>query len=329
MFTRLIPLVGTLGMLAQLACNEASPQNEATESTSTASRSTAAPMHQFAGAWTLRRIERRNADGTLTAPPIENRVGYLIYDAAGYMGVTIMRPNRKPYSEEGPTANEALEQLGTYTSYFGRFSVNEAEGFVTHHLEGSLNPSGAGANYQRFYTLEDNKLTLQPPAAQNGSRSYLTWEKLPDLPESILTDTHERLFGFYQIESVSRHTSNGESIPVDQYDTAYIIYAPSGHMSVHLMRTGRRPYAGNRPTEEEALLAVQTYGSYFGPFSVNEDEEYLIHHRIGSENPGGSGTDAKRFYELTDTHLTLRPPISTDDAGRQVQSALRWARISH
>ena len=72
----------------------------------------------------------------------------------------------------------------------------------------------------------------------------------------------------------------------------------------------------------------RTYGSYFGPFSVHEDEGYLVHHRIDHVNPGSTGTDAQRFYELTDTHLTLRPPVRTDDEGRQVQSVLRWARIS-
>ena len=117
-------------------------------------------------------------------------------------------------------------------------------------------------------------------------------------------------------------------IPADPYETAYIIYTPSGHMSVHLMRPGRQPYAGEQPTAEEALMTVETYGSYFGPFSVDENEGYLVHHRIGNENPGASGTDAQRFFELTDTHLTLRPPPSVDTQGREVQSALRWARIS-
>ena len=52
-----------------------------------------------------------------------------------------------------------------------------------------------------------------------------------------------------------------------------------------------------------------------------------MHHRIGNLNPGSTGSDAQRFFELTDTHLTLRPPGGTDDEGRQGQSALKWARI--
>ena len=325
---KLIALFGLVALLALSACGGGTPAAEVAEETPVVDVATADPKSQFAGAWTLVKIERFDADGELLAPPIEDRLGYIIYDPAGYMGVTIMQPDRRPYAGNQQTPEEALASYSTYTSYFGTFTVNEAEGFLTHHLEGSLNTRGAGSDYKRFYTLSGNRLTLQPPAGENGNETQLTWEKLPDLPESELTETHRRLFGFYRIESVSRRIVDGESLPANQYDTAFIIYAPSGHMAVHLMRPGREPYAGTRPTPEEALAAVQTYGSYFGPFSVHEDEGYLVHHRIGNLSPRGTGTDAPRFYELTDTHLTLRPPVGTDSEGRQVQSTLRWARIS-
>ena len=285
------------------------------------------PNERFAGAWSLVRSERRDADGEMLGAPVEDRVGYIIYDPAGYMGVALMQPDRQPYAEGGPTAEEALAQMGSYASYFGRFTVNEAEGYVTHHLEGSLNPDGAGSDYQRFFTLDGNTLILQPPASEDGAKSFITWERLPDLPEAERTDTHRRLFGAYRVESISRQTTDGEPIEVDQYQTAYILYTPSGHMSVHLMRPGRMPYAGDAPTADEALATTLSYGSYFGPFSVNEEESYLVHHRIGNEDPGQSGTDAQRFYELTDTHLTLRPPVTTDDQGREGQSTILWARL--
>ena len=244
------------------------------------------------------------------------------------MGVTLMQPDREPYAGDAPTPEEALDRLGTYTSYFGTYTVNEAEGYITHHLLGSINPSAAGSDYQRFFMFGDNTLTLQPPGNDRGEKSFLTWTRLPDLPESELTDTHRRLFSVYSIESVTRRTADGDDLEANQYEEAYIMYAPSGHMSVHLMRPGRTPYAGDAPTPEEALMATDTYGSYFGPFSVNEEEGYLVHHRIGSENPNGDGTDAQRFYELTDTHLRLRPPPGTDEEGREVQSTLTWRRIS-
>ena len=315
-------------LLLALACGTSSPPPGSGSEAADSSELTAAARQQFAGAWSLARIERRDASGELLAPPIEDRLGYIIYDVAGHMGVTIMRPGRQPYSEGGPTPEEAFALIGTYTSYFGPFSFNEDEGYVVHHLKGSLDPRGAGSDYKRFYTFGENTLTLQPPPRADGSKTFLTWERLPDLPESELTDTHRKLFGVYRIESVTSQTIDGESVPIDQYEEAYILYAPSGHMSVHLMRPGRARYAGDRPTAEEALMATRTYASYFGPFSVHEDQGYVVHHRVGSENPGGTGIDAQRFYELSDTHLTLRPPVQADSDGRKVQTALRWARIS-
>ncbi len=65
--------------------------------------------------------------------------------------------------------------------------------------------------------MSGNRLTLQPPAAENGNKTHITWEKLPDLPESELTETHTRLFGFYRIESVSRRIVDGESVPANPY----------------------------------------------------------------------------------------------------------------
>ncbi len=321
-------LIALFGLVALSGCSGGAPDAEIAEETPVVDAATADSKSQLAGAWTLVKIERFDADGELLAPPIEDRLGYIIYDPAGYMGVTIMQPDRQPYAGQR-TPEEALGAYSTYSSYFGTFTVNEAEGFLTHHLEGSLNTRGAGSDYKRFYTLSGNRLTLQPPAGANGNKTQLTWEKLPDLPESELTETHRRLFGFYRIESISRQIVSGESLPANQYETAFIIYAPSGHMAVHLMRPGREPYAGTQPTPEEALAAVQTYGSYFGPFSVHEDEGYLVHERIGNLSPRRTYTDAQRFYELTDTHLTLRPPATTNRDGDQVQSALRWVRISN
>ena len=118
-----------------------------------------------------------------------------------------------------------------------------------------------------------------------------------------------------------------DSLSYGDYDKGYIIYAPSGHMAVHLMRPGHAPYVDDRPTAEEALRSTRTYASYFGPFSVHEDERYLVHHRIGHTNPGQGGTDAQRFYEFTDTHLMLSRPIGTDDEGRELRATVTWARV--
>ena len=331
---RLLAVGGVI--VGLLACGESGRGPDA--GAASPGQALSAAERRFVGAWSLERIERRSAADEPLSAPLEDRLAYLIYDASGYMGVTIMRPDRAPYSEGGPSADEALALFGSYTSYFGRFTVDETEGAVTHHVEGSLNPSGVGSDFTRFYTFGEDRLTLQPPAGTDGSRTLLTWVRQPDLPDPEVTDTHRELFGAYRIDSVARHTTDGYAVDVDQYESGYIFYAPSGQMSVHLARPGRTAFAGDAPTADEALRLTETYGSYFGPFSVREmagcitcpgprDQGYLTHHLIGSTNPLGTGTDARRYYELTETHLTLRPPVSTDDEGREVVTAIRWERL--
>ena len=287
----------------------------------------------FVGNWELVRREQYSADGELLPPPdppapgASGEVGFIMYDAAGYMGVVIQPPGRPPWAGDEPTGEEAIGQLGTYTSYFGTYTVNADEGYVTHHLLGNVRPPDAANNNQRFYEFAGDELILMPPPDDSGARRRIVWRRVPDLAAAHLTDTHPRLFGFYRFEKIEQTTSDGEMLPTGQWDDAFIIYMPSGHMAVHISRPDRPVYAG-APTPEQALGAVQTYGSYFGPFSVNEEGGYLVHHRIGNFNPGLAGTDAQRFFELTDTHLTLRPPPRPDDEGRMVQGAITWARIS-
>ena len=328
-FLTLLTLAGTV---AWSGCSTPAPVMEETGETPPAATAAADPLAPFVGNWELVRRERIAADGELLpmpdppAPGAAGEVGSIMYDAAGYMGVVILPPGRPVWAGDEPTGAEAVGQLGTYTSYFGTFTVNAAESYVTHHLQGNVRPPDAANNNQRFYEFSGDQLILMPPPDDSGVKRRIIWRRVPDLPAAELTETHRRLFGFYRFVKIERMTSDGEMVPTDQWDNAFIIYMPSGHMAVHISRPERPVYTG-APTPEQALQAVRTYGSYFGPFSVNEEGGYLVHHRIGNFNPGQTGTDAQRFFELTDTQLILRPPTRMVD-GREVQGAITWERIS-
>lgn len=281
---------------------------------------------RFTGTWELIDVERRNADGEILPADPMDRLGYLMYDPAGYMGVVIQTGDREVYASANPTPEEAHEALRTYTSYFGTFSIDEAAGEVTHHLRGSLHPSGVvGSNYVRGFEFSEDLLTLQPPSGPSGIQSRLTWQRVPDQPE--LTPEHQRFIGFWEIDSIERRTESGESLSTEQFADGFVLYTSSGHMAVHLMRAERRPPEGTQLTSEEALEAMRSYASYFGPVSLHEAEGYIVHHVIGQTNPGGIGTDAQRYYEFTDNQLILKPPPTTID-GELVQGALTWTRIS-
>lgn len=135
-------------------------------------------------AYTERTVETPATAGDGSSPQRKterdaSRTGYIIYTSTGHMAVQIMRPDRKKYAGQTPTPEEAKAALLSYTSYFGRFSVDEAGKFVIHHQDGHLNPSTAGADAKRFFQFDGTRLTLQPPSTtSNGGTvtNRLIWE---------------------------------------------------------------------------------------------------------------------------------------------------------
>ena len=303
---KLLVLLAAVGVVVWSGCTDTAPPMDDASDLPTAEASTADPKAPFVGNWELVRVERIGADGELLPTPeppsfgSEGAIGYIMYDPGGYMGVTIMQPGRQPYSGGGPSADEAVTTLRSYVSYFGTYTVNEAEGYLTHHLQGNVRPPDASNDNKRSYEFSGNQLILMPPVGDSGVQTRIVWQRVPDLADTERTETHRRLFGFYRIGKIERRTMDGESVPIDQYEDGFIIYMPSGHMAVHLMRPNRPAYTG-APTPEQALGALRTYLSYFGPFSVDEDEGFIVHHRAGNLNPGQAGTDAQRFFSSSPT----------------------------
>ena len=294
-----IAVLGSVGLILGSftlgSCADTTPPTEpAAETEMTAPGDVTA---QFAGTWELVGIERRGADGELLPSDSEDRVGYIMYDPAGYMGVVIQRGSRQAYADVRPTSEEAREALRTYTLLLRHVHGGRSQG------RGDPPPARQPESQRGRLPLRarirdlGNRITLQPPTGPSGVQSRLTWQRVPDLAE--LTPKHQRFIGFWEIASVERRTESGETLPASQYAEGFILYTTSGHMAVHLMRPGRHPYADTQPTPEEALAAMGSYTSYFGPVSLHAAEEYIVHHRIGHSNPSAIGSDAQRFYELT------------------------------
>jgi mono/diheme cytochrome c family protein len=142
------------------------------------------PMHRkLIGFWKLISIERRDAKGQLS---ISNpgMTGFIVYTASGHVMVHMMDPYRRRNVGASPTADETMATYRTYTSYFGPFTVNEAGGYVTHHLTAAFNSGDEGTDFQRFAEFSGKRLTLKPPATagRDGQRveTSLIWERLSD-----------------------------------------------------------------------------------------------------------------------------------------------------
>jgi hypothetical protein len=284
----------------------------------------------LAGVWKLVAEETRDAQGerVLQGPNVRTpgRFGFIAYDPAGYMGVTIAWPNQPALSGRRPTPEEALLALGTYNSYWGSFAVNTSAAIVTHQTFGALSPDFSATNQVRRFTIAGNRLTLRPPAATNGDQRALTWERVPDLP--ALTTMHRKLIGFWKLVSLESRTANGAVVSSNPGLTGFIVYTGSGHVMVHMMYPYRRRNVGTTPTPEETLATYRSYTSYFGTYTVNEPANYVVHHIDGTFNSGAVGTTFQRFIEISGTRLTLKPPVTKDGRGERVQTVITWERLS-
>ncbi|MCA1581767.1 MAG: lipocalin-like domain-containing protein, partial [Acidobacteria bacterium] len=107
--------------------------------------------------------------------------GRLLYTETGLVSVHFMRSRRPPWSiEESPTEAERVESAAGYGAYAGRYTVEEAGGFVLHHVEVALIPNRVGRDLKRFFAFSGNRLTLQPPPVIRDGvevQRSLMWEK--------------------------------------------------------------------------------------------------------------------------------------------------------
>jgi hypothetical protein len=119
---------------------------------------------RIVGAWQLASRTVRKANGEILVDPVLGRqpIGRLFYDASGNMMLQMMRQERAqaisvPSTPQNRTNPRIV--LG-YDAYFGTFTVNDAAGTITHHVEGSLFPEDLGKDFQRAFRIEGDTFTL-------------------------------------------------------------------------------------------------------------------------------------------------------------------------
>jgi len=145
-----------------------------------------APAAGLVGAWRLVSIEERDAEGKLVVPLDYGAepIGMLIYTATGQMSAQAMRRGRTPLPSDDvhlAPPEQAKEALVSYNAYFGTFEVRPREGLVIHHVEGSMIPNWIGGEQRRHFTLNGDRLILEPPPIQAAGHQHtrrLTWERI-------------------------------------------------------------------------------------------------------------------------------------------------------
>jgi hypothetical protein len=283
---------------------------------------------RFVGTWKLVSIETRNAKGEVIPPAAganQNRIGYIVFDDAGYMAVTIMPLGRKKAAGAQMTDEEAQAALAGYAGYFGTFTINEKEPSVTYHVEGSIDPA-LPRDQKRFFEMSGNRLTLKPPPGPSGSQQRFTWERMPDL--SNPTAEQKKFVGFWKLISNERRNDKGEVLGTNPGQAGYIIYTAAGFMTVHMVQPDRKPYAAAQATPAEARQNLRTYTNYFGPFYVHEVDGYVVHDQFGSLGVGRGGySPQQRFYRFVGNRLLLQPPPTYNADGTVTQGTITWEKV--
>jgi len=132
------------------------------------------------GTWKLISFELQRASGEVLRPYGDDAQGIVIYSETGHFSAQVTRADRANNSAAAPEQNGA--DCKGFISYFGPYEYHGDEGFVLHHVAGSLFPAWEGQTQQRFVELAGDRLTLRtPPTVWSGGEKVigiLSWERI-------------------------------------------------------------------------------------------------------------------------------------------------------
>ncbi|WP_150294115.1 lipocalin-like domain-containing protein [Sphingobium estronivorans] len=133
---------------------------------------------KFVGAWQLVLWTTHRADGTDAFPFGRDAIGQIMYSADGHMSCHLMMANRPPLGTF--TIDEVKDAaLGTavraYSGYFGAYTVDDAAGIVTHHVDGAWYPDWTGSQQPRRFRFEGDRLFLE--AEVGGDLVSIEWRR--------------------------------------------------------------------------------------------------------------------------------------------------------
>jgi hypothetical protein len=133
---------------------------------------------------------------------------------------------------------------------------------------------------------------MTPKAAAAAKALTGTWELVPY--ENILPD--------------------GKVVmPFGARPKGYFTYDPTGHLSIHIMRTPPvAPFAAGdtKGTDAEVRNAYDGYAGYFGTWRINDDATAVIHVVEGALRPSYTATEQFRPFTLNGDTLIVRPSPS-------------------
>ncbi len=131
-------------------------------SSACSARRTQAP---WIGTWMMTAVEfRDSAGGAWRRPFGDAPLGYATYNADGTHTMNFTRtPTPSMFASGADRTGTDAELRATYEAYFswfGRYTVDEPRGTISHRIEGSLWPSWRNTVQERPFTIRGDTLLL-------------------------------------------------------------------------------------------------------------------------------------------------------------------------
>jgi hypothetical protein len=137
------------------------------------------------GVWKVVSFETRRSNGEVTYPFGKDAQGSIIYTESGRFSVQLMRTGRPRFASADQmkgTSEEVEANFKGVISYYGRYEFDGEDGFVIHHVEGSLFPNWEGQGLKRYVEFSGNRLKLTtPPTLWGGGGEIIgivEWERI-------------------------------------------------------------------------------------------------------------------------------------------------------
>ena len=148
-----------------------------------AAQSPRAVANQLVGTWRLVSAFQRMADGTVRPDPQTGPqgTGYIMYSDTGRMCAVLANPDRPKWkSAAAPADAEVRAAFDGLLASCGTYDVNDAEGYVAHHIELDRVPNLSGTDRKRYFTLDGTRLVLRPaPPLPAGVMEWtVEWERV-------------------------------------------------------------------------------------------------------------------------------------------------------
>jgi hypothetical protein len=131
---------------------------------------------QLIGNWIL------VSNNTTNGRPFSPNDGYATFAADGRFSISLLRSDLPKFASNNRdmgTADENKAVVQGSIAYFGTYSLNEADGTLTLHIERSSFPNWDGTDQQRLIaSLTATELKYTNPAASTGGTAELGWKRL-------------------------------------------------------------------------------------------------------------------------------------------------------